>query len=126
MQSGLSLKELIRVYSAADIFVLPSLEDVWGFVINEAMVCGLPVVSTRSSQAALEMVNSGENGYVVEAGDSMELYVALKNLIRNPTERQRMAIRSKEVAMNRFDVRHMVEGFISAIKYGVRAIGSVK
>jgi len=123
IHSGLNLKELIRIYSVADIFVLPTLEDVWGFVINEAMICGLPVVSTRSSQAALEMVHSGENGYVIEAGDSEELYVALKNLIRNPTERQHMGIRSKEVAMKRFDVLHMVEGFISAIKY---CIGSVK
>jgi len=121
--SGSSLKKLIMLYSVSDIFVLPTIEDIWGFVINEAMICGLPVVSTRSSQAALEMVHSGENGYVIEAGDSEELYVALKNLIRNPTERQHMGIRSKEVAMSRFDVLHMVEGFISAIKY---CIGSMK
>jgi glycosyltransferase involved in cell wall biosynthesis len=117
MRPGLRLEELIAIYSAADIFVLPTLEDVWGFVINEAMICGLPVVSTRSSQAALEMVHSGENGYVIKEGDSEELYVALKNLIRDPTERERMGSRSKEIAMNRFAISHMVEGFLSAIKY---------
>ena len=120
IHSGLNIEKLVMVYAVADIFVLPTLEDVWGFVINEAMICGLPVVSTRSSQAALEMVHSGENGYVVEAGDPEELYIALKNLISNPIERQRMGIRSNEVALNRFDVHHMAEGFSSAIKFSTK------
>jgi glycosyltransferase involved in cell wall biosynthesis len=115
--SGLSLRKLVTLYSVADIFVLPTLEDVWGFVINEAMACGLPVVATHASQAALEMISSGNNGYVIKEGDSEELHVALENLIRNPAERERMGSRSKEIATNRFAVSHMVEGFLSAIKY---------
>ena len=39
-------------YSIADVFVLPTLHDVWGLVINEAMASGLPVITTKSAGAS--------------------------------------------------------------------------
>ena len=83
-------KQLIKYYSMADIFVLPTLEDVWGFAVNEAMVCGLPVISTRASQAAMEMISHGENGYVVKEADSEELYRALRKLVCDSRLRKKM------------------------------------
>ncbi|MGD0204340.1 MAG: glycosyltransferase family 4 protein [Candidatus Bathyarchaeia archaeon] len=117
IQSGSNLKKLITLYSIADIFVLPTLEDVWGFVINEAMVCGLPVVSTYASQAACEMVRSGINGYAVNAESSEELYVALKELICNVKRRKEMGQQSRDIVNNEFDVRHMAEGFVQAVNH---------
>lgn len=114
-------KQLIKYYSIADIFVLPTLGDVWGFVINEAMACGLPVVATRISQAAQEMIYSGENGYIVKEKDSEELYHALKNLICNPKLRKEMGEKSIEIVKHDFNVSHMVKGFMSAIKCVLRA-----
>ena len=65
--------ELVAYYAAADLFVLPTREDIWGLVINEAMAYGLPVVSTDRCISALEMVKNGENGYIVPVGDSEAL-----------------------------------------------------
>jgi glycosyltransferase involved in cell wall biosynthesis len=110
-------EHLVQYYSMADIFVFPTLNDVWGFVINEAMACQLPVISTQASQAAIEMVRSGENGYVVKAADPNQLYTALKNLIIAPELRMRMAKKSREIIKCEFDVSRMVEGFLSAIEY---------
>ncbi|MDO5425085.1 MAG: glycosyltransferase, partial [Eubacteriales bacterium] len=39
-------KELSDYYKAADLFVLPTREDVWGLVINEALAYGLPIITT--------------------------------------------------------------------------------
>jgi glycosyltransferase involved in cell wall biosynthesis len=117
IHSGLSQKELIELYSVAGILVLPTLEDVWGFVINEGMACGLPVVSTGASQAAQEMIRSGENGYVVKEADPEDLYKALRNILSNPSLGKRMGERSKEILRREFSVLQMVEGFISAIEY---------
>jgi len=117
----LNLEELIRLYSAADIFVLPTLEDIWGFVINEALACGLPVVATRASQAAQEMIFEGKNGYIVKEADSEHLYNALKNLIHDSKLREKMSEKSMEI-VHEFDVSHTVDGFLSAIKYCTRGM----
>jgi glycosyltransferase involved in cell wall biosynthesis len=93
------------------------LEDIWGFVINEAMACGLPVISTHASQAATEMIRLGENGYIIKPADSNELYDALKNLIIDPELRRRMGEKSREIVMQEFDLSAMVQGFLSAIEY---------
>ena len=41
-------EELNEYYKAADIFVHPTREDIWGLVVNEAMAKGLPVVTTNN------------------------------------------------------------------------------
>jgi len=122
IHAGLNLEELVKLYLAADIFALPTLEDIWGFVINEALVCGLPVVATRASQAAQEMIRDGENGYIVKEADSEHLYNALKNLIHDSEHREKMGEKSMEIVVREFDVLHTVNGFLSAIKYCTKGI----
>ncbi len=78
---GFQLKdELKKWYQAADAFVLPTREDVWGLVINEAMAQGLPIITTDKCVAGLELVQEGENGYIVPAEDVTELTGAIARL----------------------------------------------
>ncbi len=58
---------LKKYYRAADLFVLPTREDIWGLVINEAMACGLPVITTDKCIAGLELIKNNINGYIVPA-----------------------------------------------------------
>ena len=60
---------LVQFYKAADLFVLPTREDIWGLVINEAMAFGLPVVTTDHCVAGLELVEDDVSGYIVPVGD---------------------------------------------------------
>jgi glycosyltransferase involved in cell wall biosynthesis len=53
--------ELPRYYSAADVFVFPSLTDTFGLVMLEAMACGTPVAAFRS-EAPLAVVEQGVTG----------------------------------------------------------------
>lgn len=71
-------KELNDYYRAADVFVLPTREDIWGLVIGEAMAHGLPVVTTDRCVAGLELVIDGKNGRIVPAGNVQELADAVK------------------------------------------------
>lgn len=66
-------EELKKYYRAADAFVLPTRSDVWGLVINEAMACGLPVVTTTRCVAGLTLIEDGVNGYLVPIDDEMTL-----------------------------------------------------
>ena len=67
-------KERLKLlYKAADLFVLPTREDIWGLVINEAMAYGLPVITTDRCVAGLDLVEDGVNGYIVPVGDEKAL-----------------------------------------------------
>ena len=63
----LSKKELREYYRAADVFVLMTRGDAWGLVVNEAMSCGLPVITTDKCVAGLELVEDDVNGYIIGA-----------------------------------------------------------
>lgn len=69
--------ELKKYFYAADLFVHPTREDIWGLVINEAMANGLPVITTDKCIAGLEMVRDGINGKIVKAGNVDELRDAI-------------------------------------------------
>ncbi len=81
---GFKKKEnLIEYYKAADAFVLPTREDIWGLVINEALTYGLPVITTDNCLAGLELVENGVNGYIVPVGDTVELRKKIELLSEN-------------------------------------------
>ncbi len=73
--------ELRKWYRAADCFVLPTREDIWGLVVNEAMAAGLPIVTTTRCIAGLELVREGENGYLVAPGDAKALGEVLSEML---------------------------------------------
>lgn len=86
-----SKEELKLYYQAANIFVLPTREDIWGLVINEAMANALPVVSTDRCIAALELICDGVNGYIVPTEDRGALADRIKDLLNDPVLLQQCA-----------------------------------
>ena len=87
---------LAEEYARADVFVFPSVSDAWGFVINEAMASGLPVVTTSAPGAVDDLVTDGDNGMVVAPYDVGELRAAMEELARDPDRRLVMGKRSAE------------------------------
>lgn len=55
-----------RYYAAADALAFPTLADEWGVVVNESLASGVPVLGSRESQAAAELVVDGRNGWLLE------------------------------------------------------------
>jgi len=81
---------LSRSYSAADVLVLPSLEEPWGLVVNEAMASGLPVIASSRVGARLDLVHPGVTGEVFPAGDVDALRQALDRLLQSDSDRTEM------------------------------------
>lgn len=67
---------------ATDVFVLPSLQEGMPNSLLEAMACGLPVVATRIG-GVVDIVKDGENGILVEAGDSKSLARGIIRLLND-------------------------------------------
>lgn len=112
-----SEEQKIIYYSIADLFILPTLEDVWGLVINEAMCCGLPVISTKAAGCAVDMTLPGENGFIVDAASVEQLYSAMNEIILNDELARKMGKKSLEIIERMFCLGKLVNGFVSAIEY---------
>lgn len=80
-------QELSKYYRAADLFVLPTREDIWGLVINEAMSFGLPTVTTDHCVAGLELIREGVNGSIVPVDDVAALADAIKKMLSSDMEK---------------------------------------
>lgn len=48
--------QMASIYRAADFFVLPTLEDAWGLVLNEAILSGIPVIASNRAGASEELL----------------------------------------------------------------------
>jgi glycosyltransferase involved in cell wall biosynthesis len=91
---------LAAEYAAADVFVLPSVEDGWGLVTNEAMSASLPVIVSDQAGSA-ELVRDGVNGFVVPARDVDTLADRLDVLLRDATLRARMGAEARATVAGR-------------------------
>jgi glycosyltransferase involved in cell wall biosynthesis len=90
----------VPVYWGSDLFVLPSLEDGFGFVVAEAMACGVPAVVTDQCGAA-ELIDRGKTGWILPAGDVTALVGALREAARNRTALAEMGRRARAAALAR-------------------------
>jgi glycosyltransferase involved in cell wall biosynthesis len=77
--------ELPSVYRSADAFILPSVAETWGLVVNEAMLCGLPVLVSTQCGCAADLVQPN-TGWTFSPWDEARLVTLLKNLTEMPRE----------------------------------------
>ena len=108
-----SKPELVEYYTAADVFVHPTREDIWGLVINEAMAKGLPVITTDRCIAGLELITSDAFGKIVSVGD----HNALANAITETLE-SGSSVRSEKIliAIREYTLEKMAERHIEVLK----------
>lgn len=86
-----SKEELKEYYRAADLFVLMTVGEAWGLVINEAMSCGLPVITTDRCIAGTELIRNGENGFLLPVGDDVGLTARLNEVLLDRERLQTMS-----------------------------------
>lgn len=80
--------ELADYYRCADVFVLPSREDTWGLVVNEALSFGTPCIVSDACGCAFDLIYPGVNGLIYPAGDSEMLARCIQFLKSQKRERK--------------------------------------
>lgn len=80
--------ELPAFYGVAGAFVLPSLSDQWGLVVNEAMASGLPILVSRRCGCCPDLVREGSNGFSFDPVNVQELAAHLLAMAGLPEERR--------------------------------------
>lgn len=100
---GVTLTRDVRPHSAAwracwaraDVFVMPTRNEAFGLVYQEAAAAGLPAIGTDHN-AVPEIIADGETGVLVPVQDIGALAAAMRTLVDDPALRHRMGLRARQ------------------------------
>jgi glycosyltransferase involved in cell wall biosynthesis len=109
-------KEINKYYAISNLLVLPSREEVWGLVINQALACGIPVIVSDHVGAVKDLVKNNYNGFVFKSDDCLELAGAIEKIILSNDLQKKFSINAKKSVKNFFPQK-TVKGIIDAIEY---------
>lgn len=107
--SELSEIEIVNLYSSAQIAVIPSLYEGFGFGAGEALACSLPLISTHSG-GLKEVV--GEAAVQIKSGDAKEISTAIIDLFSNPEKQAYYSRLGRERMESEFDWLKAAEEYV--------------
>lgn len=110
-----------RIVADAMALLLPSVEEQWGLVVNEAVALGIPVLCSDNVGARDTLVRSGVNGFVLEAGNHEGFAACMALLTCDPGLWRRMSLASHALAPLG-DVVEFVRGVSELVQPGDPAI----
>jgi glycosyltransferase involved in cell wall biosynthesis len=77
--------QLPRLYKSADLMVIPSHYEPFGLVVNEAMLCGCPVIASDRVGSVRDLITHAETGFVYPCGQTDALAPLLQLVLSGPT-----------------------------------------
>ena len=102
---------LATLYSAADFFVMSSIEEAFGQVTIEALACGLPVISFPTG-GSLDVIEEEVNGFLATDFTSNDLFLAIEKGISNPLNIEKIV----QDVRQRFNILDKTESYIDVYK----------
>ncbi|MGO4685555.1 glycosyltransferase family 4 protein [Hyphomicrobium sp. 2TAF46] len=108
-----SYADLPELYASAGAFILPSVVDEWGLVVNEAMAAGLPVLVSKGAGCHRDLVKTGVNGFVFDPKNVDEL-AGMMGGIATSTRRNEMGEASRRIIAH-WDVDRFAKGLTAAV-----------
>lgn len=117
--------ELPRYYDLCDVFVLPSIHEPWGLVINEVMNAGRAVIVSDEVGCQPDLVIDGENGFVFPARNITALTAALERVLNDLETCRSLGMRSRE-RVEQFSFDQNVVGLMQAFAEASRHRTSAK
>jgi len=99
-------KDIAKLMTVSDVFVLPSVREAFGLVILEAAVAGVPTVATRVGGIP-EIIEDLKTGLLVDSQNPDHLAEAVIKILKNPAPSALLAKAAKERVKKRFNAREM-------------------
>lgn len=106
-------KQLIREYSEASVFVLPTREDCFGLVLLEALCAEVPIISSKYADGAYDIINEGENGLLIDPYNSKKFGKVIENVLT----RKILLNGKNDNIVSDFMFDEVAKGYINAVNY---------
>ena len=103
---------MAMTYNAADLFVMPSLEEAFGQTALEALACGVPVVAYAAGGIP-EMVRHEQTGLLAPVGDSVALAAAMGRLTGDLKASRTMGSQGRRMVLREFSMTRNAERYLA-------------
>jgi len=111
--------QLRELYQGAAFFIMPSMSEQWGLVVNEAMASGCPIIISRQCGCANTLVQDNINGFYFDTHNKKELDGIFKKIKEMPADEiSKMGAASKDIISN-WGLEKFSQGAIDAINYAI-------
>jgi glycosyltransferase involved in cell wall biosynthesis len=100
------------VYSAADVYVIPTLDDNLPNTVIESMSCGTPVVGFNTGGVP-DMVRDGISGFLVPKRDAAALRQAIVKLLEDSVARASMSANCRRIALEEYDLKLQAQRYLA-------------
>ncbi|SFL68962.1 O-linked N-acetylglucosamine transferase family protein [Pelosinus propionicus] len=118
-------KQLAQYYAAVDLYVSPTLAEVFGLTICEAMASGTPVVAFAVGGIP-ELITHKENGYLAERGNVGELIQGILYFLENEELRQCSGRAARLRVVEKFSEKRMVDEYVALYEEVLKKSKSIK
>jgi N-acetylglucosaminyldiphosphoundecaprenol N-acetyl-beta-D-mannosaminyltransferase len=113
---GFQGKEYIdKLLNQSSIYLMTSYTESFGIVLIEAMSHGVPCIAYDSAEGAREIINSGENGYLIKNRNLEAMVKKIEDLIKDKDERIRIGTQARE-SVKKFTSDVVAEEWVTLIE----------
>jgi glycosyltransferase involved in cell wall biosynthesis len=113
--------QLPALYTASDLMVLPSSYEAFGVVVNEAYMCGCPVVASDHVGAARDLIAPVNPGLIYPCGDVSALARILRDTLQERTRLAQLG-QAARLHMESWSPRENIAGTVEAVALGVARV----
>ena len=85
-------------------------DEGFGIALSEAMVVGVPILASKVG-ACLEILKSGEYGYLFEKGNSEDLALKIYEMKNDVENVNKKIIKAKKYAKENFSIKNMADSY---------------
>ncbi len=114
---------LVTLYSAADVMVVPSLQEAFGQTASESMACGTPVVAFGAT-GLLDIVDHKENGYLAKPFEAADLKNGIEWILTAPIY-HKLSQNAREKVVKEFDSKIVAKKYIDLYQEILNSNGSL-
>lgn len=111
--------QLSLAYSAADLYVLPTLADNQPLTVLESVASGTPVVAFDVGGIP-EMIAHLDSGYLARYKDAGDLAAGMRTILDDDALRAHMRDRCRETAVARYDLQTQARRYVELYEYAIR------
>ena len=102
-------KKLLNFYQSSDFFINSSIQDFGPFMVNEALACGIPVISFNEG-VAVDLIKDNYNGFLVNNFSSTKLAIRIIDILKMKNSKiYKMKQNARKTAKNFLDFKNQIK-----------------